>query len=234
MADETSTGSTGSGSGATRRRAATAPKRRSTRSNAPKATRSAAARVAPSAAKVASSAAKPAAKPAAKAATKPAAKARAAKPAARGAISSPASAVAPTATATKPATKAPASVAKTEVIVVPAAFDAHDGPITPTVAVTRHLEWLDYALAAARAEETWRRGRVANATKKNRAKRETRLAEVIAEIDELSALLIGLRALRQKPATRKPARSRATGTSRAGAGTSGRRGAQRTTGTGAG
>jgi hypothetical protein len=117
---------------------------------------------------------------------------------------------------------------------VPAAFDALDGPITPTVAVSRHLEWLDYALAAARAEETWRRGRVANATKKNRAKRETRLAEVIAEIDELSALLIGLRALRQKPATRKPARSRATGTSRARTGTSGRRGAQRTTGTGAG
>ncbi|HEX5825592.1 MAG TPA: hypothetical protein VFY18_14125 [Candidatus Limnocylindrales bacterium] len=118
-------------------------------------------------------------------------------------------------------------------IVAPAAFDSHAGPMTPTVAVSRHLEWLDYALAAARAEESWRRGRLDKATKKNRSKREARLAEVVAEIDELAALVVGLRKL-QKPATaRTPARRRSTARkTRTSATTSGRRRA--TTDTGAG
>jgi hypothetical protein len=87
--------------------------------------------------------------------------------------------------------------------------------MTPTIAVSRHLEWLDYALAAARAEESWRRDRLAKATKSNLAKRETRLADVLAEIVELSALITGLRALqRGGAASRKPTRSRSTTSSR--------------------
>jgi hypothetical protein len=82
--------------------------------------------------------------------------------------------------------------------------------MTPAVAVTRHLEWLDYALAAARAEESWRRGRLDKATKRNRLKRETRLAEVVAEIDELAALILGLRALQNPAAARTPVRRRTT------------------------
>jgi hypothetical protein len=106
--------------------------------------------------------------------------------------------------------------------------------MSPTVAVSRHLEWLDFALAAARAEETWRRGRLDNATKKNRSKRETRLAEVVAEIDELAALIVGLRPLRKPPIARKPARRPSTGArkSRTSTAASGRRPA--TTDTGAG
>ncbi|HXI81536.1 MAG TPA: hypothetical protein VNM34_12050 [Verrucomicrobiae bacterium] len=103
----------------------------------------------------------------------------------------------------------PSTTAKrTDVIVVPAAFDAHNGAMTPAVAVTRHLEWLDYALAAARAEETWRRGRLDKATKKNRSKREARLTEVLAEIDELAALLKGLRSLQTASATKTSTRRR--------------------------
>jgi hypothetical protein len=108
--------------------------------------------------------------------------------------------------------------------------------MTPAVAVTRHLEWLDYALAAARAEESWRRGRLAKATKRNRLKRETRLAEVVAEIDELAALLIGLRALQKPAAARKPTRRRATGsrTTRTGSATRAVRRSATATATGAG
>jgi len=121
------------------------------------------------------------------------------------------------------------------VVVVPAAFDTHRGPMTPAVAVSRHLEWLDYALAAARAEESWRRDRLDKATKKNRAKRESRLAEVVAEITELAALLVGLRALQKPAAARKPARRRPAGsrTSRTRSGTAAST-RQATTGTGAG
>jgi hypothetical protein len=88
------------------------------------------------------------------------------------------------------------------------------GRMTPTIAVTRHLEWLDYALAAARAEESWRRDRLAKATKSNLAKRETRLAEVLAEIVELSALITGLRGLQRGAAPRKSTRPRLTTSSR--------------------
>src|SRR5215468_9526410 len=61
--------------------------------------------------------------------------------------------------------------------------------MTPSEALTRHVEWLEFALAAARSEETWRAGRVEKATKRNRDRRTTRLAEVRDEIDELTALL---------------------------------------------
>jgi hypothetical protein len=107
--------------------------------------------------------------------------------------------------------------------------------MTPTVAVSRHLEWLDYALAAARAEESWRRGRLEKATKKNRAKRETRLVEVVAEIDELAALVVGLRGL-QKPAARRGSSGRrSTGVRKSRTGTTARTRRVRTsTDTGAG
>jgi hypothetical protein len=107
--------------------------------------------------------------------------------------------------------------------------------MTPAVAVTRHLEWLDYALAAARAEESWRRDRLDKATKKNRAKRASRLAEVVAEITELAALLVGLKALQKPAAGRKPARRRAAGTGKSRTATRTAAGTrQATTGTGAG
>jgi hypothetical protein len=132
------------------------------------------------------------------------------------------------------AARTPTPSTKTEVVVVPAAFDAHEGPMTPAVALTRHIEWLDYALVAAGAEESWRRGRLEKATKKNRLKREARLAEVVAEIDELAALLVGLRALQGQASPRKRGRARSSTTRTRGAGstTRGRRG--RTTTTGAG
>ena len=107
--------------------------------------------------------------------------------------------------------------------------------MTPTIAVSRHLEWLDYALAAARAEESWRRGRLENATKKNRTKRETRLAEVVAEIDELAALVIGLRTLGNSPVPRSSARRRSAGARKSQTGTAARgRRATTATDTGAG
>jgi hypothetical protein len=102
--------------------------------------------------------------------------------------------------------------------------------MTATIAVTRHLEWLDYALAAARAEESWRRDRLAKATKGNLAKRETRLAEVLAEIVELSALIIGLRDLQRGAASRTSTGSGSTAARRSG--TAPR--ARQTTDTGAG
>jgi len=106
--------------------------------------------------------------------------------------------------------------------------------MTPAVAVSRHLEWLDYALAAARAEESWRRGRVAKAVKKNRSKREARLAEVVAEITELAALLAGLRDLQKRAGPSKTATRRSTPSRRTRAGTAARGGRRPTTGTGAG
>ena len=79
-------------------------------------------------------------------------------------------------------------------------------PMTPTAAVARHLEWLEYALAAARDEQVRRQGRLDKATPKNRDKRGIRLAEVTAEVVELSALVTGLKGLQGKSAapTRKP------------------------------
>ena len=53
-------------------------------------------------------------------------------------------------------------------------------PMTPAAALARHLEGLEYALAAARDEEVRRRDRLAKATNKNRDKRTARLAEVTA------------------------------------------------------
>lgn len=82
--------------------------------------------------------------------------------------------------------------------------------MTPAAALARHLEWLDFALGAATAEERWRRERLAKATKGNRAKRTDRLAEVVAEIEELTALVTGIRALERRagPATAATPRRR--------------------------
>ncbi len=79
-------------------------------------------------------------------------------------------------------------------------------PMSPTAAVARHLEWLEFALAAARDEEARRKGRLDKATSKNRDKRTVRLAEVSAEVVELSALVTGLKNLRgpgAAPATKR-------------------------------
>jgi hypothetical protein len=79
---------------------------------------------------------------------------------------------------------------------------AHDdaAAMTPAAAVARHLEWLEFALAAARDEETRRRDRLGRATDKNRDRRTARLAEVTAEVRELGALVTGLKELRSRPA----------------------------------
>lgn len=77
--------------------------------------------------------------------------------------------------------------------------------MTPAAALARHIEWLDFALGAATAEERWRRERLAKAGKGNRAKRTDRLADVIAEIDELTALLAGIRELQAKASAAAPA-----------------------------
>ena len=89
--------------------------------------------------------------------------------------------------------------------------------MTPAAALARHLEWLEYALAAARDEEERRRDRLANATKKNRDKRTVRLAEVTSEVTELAALVEGIKSLQKqaaRPSTsaspRKPAASART------------------------
>jgi starch synthase len=114
-------------------------------------------------------------------------------------------------------------------------------PMTPAAALARHLEWLEYALAAARDEEGRRRDRLARATNKNRDKRTARLAEVSGEVTELAALVEGIRSLQAqaarasatagstrtrsakpatakpataKPATAKPASGRKTGGAR--------------------
>ena len=73
-------------------------------------------------------------------------------------------------------------------------------PMTPAAALARHLEWLEYALAAARDEEERRRDRLAGATNKNRDKRTARLAEVTAEVTELAALVEGIKSLQTQAA----------------------------------
>lgn len=101
-------------------------------------------------------------------------------------------------------------------------------PMTPAAALARHLEWLEYALAAARDEEVRRRDRLAKATNKNRDKRTARLAEVTAEVTELAALVEGIKSLQvqatpapstatsrtsaTKPAARKTGAARKTAT----------------------
>ncbi|HEU4573298.1 MAG TPA: hypothetical protein VFR93_11480, partial [Candidatus Limnocylindrales bacterium] len=47
--------------------------------------------------------------------------------------------------------------------------------MTPEAALARHVEWLEFALAAAKSEATWRASRLEKATKKNLAKRTARL-----------------------------------------------------------
>ena len=79
---------------------------------------------------------------------------------------------------------------------------ASGGAITPAVALARHVEWLDFALAAARSEETWRAARLKKATKKTLDKRTSRLAEVRDEIAELSALIQAIRGLKPSAASR--------------------------------
>jgi hypothetical protein len=67
--------------------------------------------------------------------------------------------------------------------------------MTPAAALARHLEWLEYALAAAKDEEGRRQGRLERATDKNRGKRTRKLTEVSAEVRELDALVRGIREL---------------------------------------
>src|SRR4051812_8685666 len=78
--------------------------------------------------------------------------------------------------------------------------------VDPAAALARHVEWLQFALAAARSEETWRAARLDKATRKSHAKRTTRLAEIRVEVAELAALLAAIQGL-QTPA---PGRARAT------------------------
>lgn len=92
------------------------------------------------------------------------------------------------------------------------------GAVDPAAAVARHLEWLEYALEAAREEEIRRRGRLERATDKNREKRTVRLGEVTAEIRELEALVTGLRDLQARAGRAgasplEPASTSANGTS---------------------
>jgi hypothetical protein len=94
-------------------------------------------------------------------------------------------------------------------------------PMSPTAAVARHLEWLEFALAAARDEEARRKGRLDKATSKNRDKRTVRLAEVSAEVVELSALVTGLKTLRgpgAAPSSKRRATTRSSTGSRRAAG----------------
>jgi hypothetical protein len=79
------------------------------------------------------------------------------------------------------------------------------GAITPALALARHVEWLDFALAAARSEETWRAARLKKATKKTLDKRTSRLAEVRDEIAELAALIQAIRGLKPSAASRSSA-----------------------------
>jgi hypothetical protein len=101
-----------------------------------------------------------------------------------------------------------------------------DGAITPAAALARHIEWLEFALAAARSEESWRAGRLEKATKKNRERRTTRLAEVRDEIAELAALVAaihGLQPRRGRPPGSKSRTPRAAGTRKRAAATPRRR-----------
>ncbi|HET9613624.1 MAG TPA: hypothetical protein VFP22_02330 [Candidatus Limnocylindrales bacterium] len=94
----------------------------------------------------------------------------------------------------------------------PAVAAAERVELTPAAALARHIEWLEYALGAATAEETARAGRVETATRKNRAKRTARLAEVRDEVEELTALLAGIRDLQAKSEARRAPRPAATRT----------------------
>lgn len=85
------------------------------------------------------------------------------------------------------------------------------GAVTPAAAVARHLEWLEFALEAARDEEIRRRGRLEKATDKNRGKRTVRLGEVAAEIRELAALVAGLRDLQARADAAAKPKTPATG-----------------------
>jgi hypothetical protein len=85
--------------------------------------------------------------------------------------------------------------------------------MTPAAALKRHIDWLEYALGAARAEESRRADRLEKASKANREKRTKRLADVREEIDELSALLRGIRELEARAARANPRRR--PGTTRA-------------------
>ena len=90
-------------------------------------------------------------------------------------------------------------------------------PMTPAAALARHVEWLEFALAAAKDEEARRRGRLERASDKNREKRTRRLAEVSAEVRELDALVQGirdleLRAARKATSVPKAPRSRRAAT----------------------
>jgi len=67
--------------------------------------------------------------------------------------------------------------------------------MTPAAALARHVEWLEYALGEARAEEASRASRLEHATKKNRDKRTARLAEAREEVEELTALIQAIRDL---------------------------------------
>src|SRR4029079_13265200 len=67
-----------------------------------------------------------------------------------------------------PMTEQPAAGTKASTASQPAA------KMTPEAALARHIEWLEFALAAARSEETCRAGRLEKATKRNRDRRATR------------------------------------------------------------
>jgi len=108
---------------------------------------------------------------------------------------------------TAPTTSGPTAGAAAD---VPARAESPER-MTPAAALARHLEWLDFALAAARAEAAWRQGRLDKASKRNRAKRQERLAEVNAEVVELSALIEALAELRRRPARAGSGRKAATG-----------------------
>jgi hypothetical protein len=88
--------------------------------------------------------------------------------------------------------------------------DSHDP--SPAAALRRHLDWLEFALEAAQSELGWREKRVAKATKRNQTKRTERLADVEAEVRELTALLTALRDLVSRAAT--PARPTRGGAAR--------------------
>lgn len=76
---------------------------------------------------------------------------------------------------------------------------------TPEAALARHVEWLEFALAAARSEESWRVARLEKATKKSRDKRHSRLAEVREEIGELTALVEAIHGLQARKVSRSTA-----------------------------
>ena len=89
--------------------------------------------------------------------------------------------------------------------------------MTPAAALKRHVEWLEYALGAASAEESYRAGRLEKATKANRDKRAARLGEVREEVEELTALLQGIRDLQARSKSSAPRRTTKTrSTSRTG------------------